>query len=125
MTSINRSGRVSRLAMLPVLFLVTLLALLPADAGASSGHYRGSHAAYVMHHDPAAADERNAQAGAVDCAGSFLFCWMTSMCHPALSPNMLVMPVGSNLNDPTAPEIVTGSGRHPSIPIPPPRRLFV
>lgn len=122
MISIDRSGRVLRLAILPVLLLVVLFAWLPGDAGASSGHDGVGHASHMIHHGPVAADGHQMPA---DCAGSAFFCAMMGQCHPALSPTLLVMPVISNVNDPAAPPVTDRSGRHPAIIIPPPRRLFV
>ena len=122
MTSIDRSDRVLRLAILPVLLLVALFAWLPGDAGASPGHDGAGHASHLMHHGPVAADGHQIPA---DCAGSAFFCAMMGLCHPALSPTLLVMPVISNVNDPAAPPVADSSGRHPPTSTPPPRRLFV
>lgn len=122
MTSIAPTGRGLRLALLLVLLLVTLFVWLPGDAAVAPSHDRALHASHAMHHDLGAADGRHLPA---DCAGSAFFCAMMGLCHPALTPAALVMPVVSHVNDPVASRVTVRSGRHPAIIIPPPRRLFV
>jgi len=121
-TRIAPTGHGLRLALLPVLFLIALFAGLPGDAEVAPSHDRASHASHAMHHDSVAADGHHLPA---DCAGSAFFCAMMGLCHLALTPATLVMPVVSHVNDPVASRVTVRSGRHPAIIIPPPRRLFV
>jgi len=121
-TRIATTGHGLRLALLPVLLLIALFAGLPGDAAVVPSHDQALHASNAMHHDPVAADGLHLPA---DCVGSAFFCAMMGLCHPALTPAALVMPVVSHVNDPVASRVTVRSGRHPAIIIPPPRRLFV
>lgn len=122
MTNVYRPYPVLRLAILPVLALIALFALLPNDGGASPGHDGSLHASHAMNHRPVATGDHHVSA---DCGGSAIFCALMGMCHPALSPGLLVLPVASTVNTPEAPDCADLAGRDPAIIIPPPRWLIL